>query len=133
MEQEGWSVVHPAIHLLFLFGVGQVVCLGGIPDLAPPNFIQPNSLQELLDHRQHLFDPNLLGGKRSQDTIGDDRKFINDITVGLLLRELTKSSNFPTLVATNISEKCHNDSQDYFTANLYLVPWANQSTLFNNI
>ena len=47
--------------------------------------------------------------------------------IALLAREqhnITKSSNFPTLVATNISEQCHKDSEIYHQAYLLRIDWA---------
>ena len=58
---------------------------------------------------------------------GSIKSLLSDIVYGYLIRELTKISNFPTIVANNISEQCQNDSRDYRTANLNLENWANQS------
>lgn len=113
--------------LLALARVSQVVSLDGLQRPIPNNLIESNSLRQLLDERQEKFniDPSLLQGKSQYGK--DEKSSISDIAVGLLIHELAKTSNFPTLVATNISEKCHNDSQAYFDANLLLVNWANQS------
>jgi hypothetical protein len=61
---------------------------------------------------------------------------ITQAIIALLAREqhnITKSSNFPTLVATNISEQCHKDSGTYHQAYLLRVDWAKKSNLFKSI
>jgi hypothetical protein len=63
---------------------------------------------------------------------------ITQAIIALLAREqhnITKSSNFPTLVATNISEQCHKDSVNsviYHQAYLLRVDWAKKSNSNSN-
>jgi hypothetical protein len=60
---------------------------------------------------------------------------ITQAIIALLAREqhnITKSSNFPTLVATNISEQCHKDSVTYHQAYLLRVDWAKKSNYNSN-
>ena len=58
------------------------------------------------------------------------KSLISNILLSLIAlrrHDRTKTSNFPTLVATNISERCHNDSVDYHNAYLLRIDWAKKS------
>lgn len=112
--------------LLTLVGVGQVISQGDIQPQLQSNSLESKAIQHILKENPELsdIDPKLY---ESKTTSGSSKSLISDIVIGVLLRELTRTSNFPTLVATNISEKCHNDSQDYFTAHLLLTNWATKS------
>ena len=114
----------------------QVATLTEDEGLLPYNLIDLNGVeQEFEDIKLELFEfnPDILemsskkgDGKALIDVIGN-------IVLGNIWRRQrgrTKSSNFPTLVASNISEKCHNDSQDFYTAYLLRVDWAKQSNKF---
>lgn len=77
---------------------------------------------------------NLLGPEINKNQQRDGKSIATNIItqaiIALLAREqhnITKSSNFPTLVATNISEQCHKDSVIYHQAYLLRVDWAKKS------
>lgn len=65
---------------------------------------------------------NLTEEKRENDVT------LSDIILGYdLIVEITKVSNFPIVFASNISEKCFNDSLDFLAADSLLTVWANKS------
>lgn len=77
---------------------------------------------------------NFLGPEINKNQQRDGKSIATNIItqaiIALLAREqhnITKSSNFPTLVATNISEQCHKDSVIYHQAYLLRVDWAKKS------
>lgn len=108
---------------------GLTVSLTEDEGLLPYNLLDSNGFeQDLKNIKLELseFNPEILKMKSQK---GDGKALIDIIIANIWRRrrERTKSSNFPTLVATNISEKCHNDSQDFYTAYLLRVDWAKQS------
>ena len=109
----------------------QVATLTEDEGLLPYNLIDLNGVeQEFEDIKLELFEfnPDILEMSSKNGTVLVD--VIVNIVLGNIWRRprgRTKSSNFSTLVASNISEKCHNDSQDFYTAYLLRVDWAKQS------
>ena len=105
--------------------------------LLPHNLIDLNGIeQEFKDLKSELseFNTDILEMSSKNGTALVD--VIGNIVLGNIWRRQrgrTKSSNFPTLVASNISEKCHNDSQDFYTAYLLRVDWAKQSKFYHRI
>lgn len=85
---------------------------------------------------QTEIDPNLLNPEANKNQQREGKSIATNIiaqaVIALLAREqhnITKSSNFPTLVATNISEQCHKDSVTYHQAYLLRIDWAKKSNI----
>ncbi|XP_059352860.1 nose resistant to fluoxetine protein 6-like isoform X2 [Daphnia carinata] len=84
--------------------------------------------QKLID-QPDLTGPDALQTQNWDRTnVPDDGKSIASNAIIAYLaqqrRKVGKESNFPTMVATNISEQCHNDSVAYHEAYLLRVDWA---------
>ena len=120
---------------MFLFGVLALLAINQVTCLNNQQYLKidsgyPKDVLNLpeLHSSENEPDINLIDSIKSRP--GNEKSFISDVVLGYLIRELTRTANFPTLVASNISEQCHNDSQDYRTANFLLVNWANKSKSF---
>lgn len=70
---------------------------------------------------QNEFDSNSFQEKSKKEM----RTF--DIVFDYIVREITSISNFPTLVARNISEQCRNDTRDFRAAKFKFTDWAMKS------
>lgn len=109
-----------------LMATDQVATNSDKPRILRNNLIELKLIQKLIQESPELakIDPSLF-----QDMAKEygTQSYISKLVYAHLISQLTKMSNFPTLVATNISKKCYNDSQEYYKANLLLLKWANQS------
>lgn len=112
--------------LLVLMVVGQVISLNDRPKILRNNPLELKLIGKLLREKPELakIDPTFFQDRSKQY---GTKTLISKFVYAILIGQLTKMSNFPTLVVKNISEKCHNDSQAYFNAYLLLANWANQS------
>ncbi len=121
--------------LIILSASGRVVSLKinreqlGQFDLVESDFSQ----QEIANLELELseIDPSLYL-KQQNDDKSIVTNIITDVIVAFFARErrnLSKRSNFPTLVANNISEQCLNDSIAYHQAYLLRVDWAKKSNI----
>jgi hypothetical protein len=117
--------------ILVLAGAGQVISLtSNLDQLSQFDLIELGiSPEELENLELSEIDPSLYLNQQN-----DDKSIVSNIVtnaiVAFLTRErhnLSKRSNFPTLVATNISEQCLNDSIAYHQAYLLRVDWAKKS------
>jgi hypothetical protein len=117
--------------LVILAGAGQVISLtSNLDQLSRFDSIELGiSPEELENLELSEIDPSLYLNQQN-----DDKSIVSNIVTNAIVaffarerRNLSKRSNFPTLVATNISEQCLNDSIAYHQAYLLRVDWAKQS------
>jgi hypothetical protein len=117
--------------LLILAGAGQVISLtSNLDQLSQFDLIELGiSPEELENLELSEIDPSLYLNQQN-----DDKSIVSNIVTNAIVaffarerRNLSKISIFPTLVATNISEQCLNDSIAYHQAYLLRVDWAKQS------
>ncbi len=119
--------------LIVLAGAGHAVSLpGNLDQLSQFDLVESGVSQEELANLElelSEIDPSLyLNEQKGDKSIVTN--IITDVIVAFFARErrnLSKRSNFPTLVATNISEQCLNDSIAYHQAYLLRVDWAKKS------
>lgn len=118
--------------LVILAGAGQVISLtSNLDQLSQFDLIELGiSPEELENLELSEIDPSLYLNQQK-----DDKSIVSNIVTNAIVaffarerRNLSKRSNFPTLVATNISEQCLNDSIAYHQAYLLRVDWAKKST-----
>jgi len=121
--------------LIILSASGQVVSLKINPEqLGQFDLVESDvSQQEIANLELELseIDPSLYL-KQQNDDKSIVTNIITDVIVAFFARErrnLSKRSNFPTLVANNISEQCLNDSIAYHQAYLLRVDWAKKSNI----
>jgi hypothetical protein len=117
--------------ILVLAGAGQVISLtSNLDQLSKFDLIELGiSPEELENLDLSEIDPSLYLNQQN-----DDKSIVSNIVTNAIVaffsrerRNLSKRSNFPTLVATNISEQCLNDSIAYHQAYLLRVDWAKKS------
>jgi hypothetical protein len=117
--------------LVILAGAGQVISLtSNLDQLSRFDSIELGiSPEELENLELSEIDPSLYLNQQN-----DDKSIVSNIVTNAIVaffsrerRNLSKRSNFPTLVATNISEQCLNDSIAYHQAYLLRVDWAKKS------
>lgn len=117
--------------LVILAGAGQVISLtSNLDQLSQFDLIELGiSPEELENLELSEIDPSLYLNQQK-----DDKSIVSNIVTNAIVaffarerRNLSKRSNFPTLVATNISEQCLNDSIAYHQAYLLRVDWAKKS------
>ena len=119
--------------LIILVGAGQVVTLTSNQEqLGQFDFVGSDGVQQEFENlglELSEIDPSLYLNQQN-----DDKSIVTNIVSNAIVaffareqRNLSKRSNFPTLVATNISEQCLNDSAAYHEAYLLRVDWAKKS------
>lgn len=118
--------------LVILAGAGQVISLtSNLDQLSQFDLIELGISQEDLKNLElSEIDPGLYLLNQQNDDKSIVSNIVTNAIVAFLTRErhnLSKRSNFPTLVATNISEQCLNDSIAYHQAYLLRVDWAKKS------
>lgn len=112
------------LYLLVLFGNSQSVSLTNKEkQVDQPDLTDPDAFETDIGNWDRT---NLV----SNSPDGDGKSIASNAVIAYLAqqrRKISKESNFPTMVATNISEQCHNDSVAYHEAYLLRVDWAKQS------
>ena len=117
--------------LIILVGAGQVVT-SNQEQFGQFDFVGSDAVQqefETLGLELSEIDPSLYLNQQNEDK-SIVTNIVSNAIVAFFARErrnLSKRSNFPTLVATNISEQCLNDSAAYHQAYLLRVDWAKKS------
>lgn len=111
------------LYLLVLFGNSQSVSVTNKEkQVDQPDLTDPDAFETDIGNWDRT---NLV----SNSPDGDGKSIASNAVIAYLAqqrRKISKESNFPTMVATNISEQCHNDSVAYHEAYLLRVDWAKQ-------
>jgi hypothetical protein len=121
------------IFLVLLVGFGKTDSFTDNRELHHNSSISSDGVQQE-ETGQNLLNPEA-NKNQQRDGKSMATNIITQAIIALLAREqhnITKSSNFPTLVATNISEQCHKDSGTYHQAYLLRVDWAKKSNYNSN-